>query len=91
MESLWAEEGMGLRLGSITVNQLWGSGSGMEVESANLCAGAEQRTGEVRVAVVGSIDQGQYNGWGCTNGNVWMGGSFERFVGGLSGGDDVVT
>lgn len=79
MEEVWALEGMGLEVGEVTVTHHWQSGLVRTVQSEDLCANAVDQRGRVRVAVVTAIDGGRYNGWGCSNGNVWMGGSFERF------------
>lgn len=79
MEEIWAREGMGLTLGEVTVNQLWQDGVERNAQSSSLCPGAAAQRGQVLVNVVHAIDEGAFNGWGCTSGNVWMGGSFERF------------
>lgn len=79
MEEIWAREGMGLEVGEVTVNQRWRDGVVLNPQSGRLCSNALDQRDRVRVAVVHAIDGGGYNGWGCSNGNVWMGGSFGRY------------
>ena len=76
--SIWFNQGMGLVVGTVTVIDETDPPRDVPVVSNGLCNGATSE-GAIRIDHVSSIDGGQFTGWGCWNGRIYLGVGTERF------------
>jgi len=77
--NIWFNQGMGLVVGTVTVIDETDPPRDVPVVSNGLCTGATPG-GAIRIDLISSIDGGQFTGWGCWNGRVYLGVGTERFA-----------
>jgi hypothetical protein len=77
-QSVWDEQGLGLRLGSVTFADNTAPGGEDHRSSSGLCPPFAPQ-GAIIVTLVSSIDNGTYTGWGCWSGHIFLGLGTDRF------------
>lgn len=78
LEDIWQDEGMGLTVGEVTYTDVTTSGLEINVSSSGICSGLTLGDA-VRIDLVESIDNGQYTGWGCWAGQIFLAEGTNRF------------